>query len=255
MTLPIPPPLSDQDIIAHYTTLDACCEHIVPSGKIRFSPIARSNDPLENRKVILGAYHDENKGITTAKLQQEFSRIALHQTKILCFTDVQNSKKLDYCFNRPRMWAQYGDKHRGVALIFRKSEICKLVNAQFVNSYCNSISYANFPGLSPFIHKTDFRADSRSTMEDYVKSHVETLFFRKHPDWGAEFEFRSILINSTHTNYEFLDFGESLLGIVLGCETPDAYVEAVKSVSQVPIYKLNFSPMEGVMWPIQVRFA
>jgi hypothetical protein len=45
------------ELFYHYTTLSAAFEQILPTGKLRFSPYARVNDPLENKPWrLVGQY-------------------------------------------------------------------------------------------------------------------------------------------------------------------------------------------------------
>jgi Protein of unknown function (DUF2971) len=128
------------DLLFHYTTADVAMNKILLSSKIRLSPRRLANDPLENTAISLGSggLFMERKGYE--EFQHRANRIARRierklnqQSRVLSFCTHNSNQAGDGYFGmiKPRMWAQYGDKYKGVCLVFRKKELLSEVLKQF----------------------------------------------------------------------------------------------------------------------------
>ena len=197
--------LNKDNFVAHYTSLDTAVRYILPAYKIRVSSVGILNDPYENTadwiqsEATLGFNFDFQKSVSLSKIKQK----AINHIKVFSTTafeeqsDNYDITKHIYC--RPRMWAQYGDNHKGVCLIFDKNELEKafsLLNPIAIKS--NKVDYP------PFMESTDCNIDPskfRSILNDphelyealnhnYIMEH---RFFRKHSDWKNENEYRWLL--------------------------------------------------------------
>ncbi|UXE68776.1 MAG: DUF2971 domain-containing protein [Chryseotalea sp. WA131a] len=97
--------------------------------KLRLSPRSQSSDPIENTEHFFsyaGGNHGEGIPADAIRLTNETKKM-LRKTKQVCFC--KNTCRPDengmifppfekYGFAKPRMWDQYGDKYKGVCLVF-----------------------------------------------------------------------------------------------------------------------------------------
>ncbi len=154
-------------------------------------------------------------------------------TKLLCMSkddelQREEGEAIYGCgFCLPRMWAQYGDLHRGVCLIFDRLLLTEKITQQLDNRgllKANDVEYRDEPIWNvlrdrTFILSADI-ARERGTVEA-VSSHLaekwREMYFRKSCDWRDEREFRWIF-NDGDSKEQFIRFEESLVGVVLGAD-------------------------------------
>ena len=150
------------------------------------------------------------------------------------------------CFGRPRMWAQYGDRHRGVCLIFHLA-----ILGQEIKNYLDDDAVL-FSGSISYLD--DLKEDSANALDfDYdpvaqigldaallghIKNHKDALFLRKDSDWIGESEWRYV-IYCLRKGYEYVPFEKSLKAIVMGVDCSEAYIPALQALcGEVPILQL-----------------
>jgi hypothetical protein len=112
-----------EGLLAHYTDASAAFEHILPTGKLHMSPYRLMRDPVENKDILpsiawRGDPPDAGRAIDEVYAQLKAAR---DRMRVLSFTHDADRRAeyagFDCCWSRPRMWEQYGDKHRGVCLL------------------------------------------------------------------------------------------------------------------------------------------
>ena len=128
----------------HYTTREAVFEHILPERRLRLSPYAWMRDPLEAQPPSLNATmavpETEEALEELHYLQSDASDLVAKrraEAKLLSLTiDASDYESSDEVFgrgySRARMWEQYADGHRGVCLVFQRSELTSRVEEQIV---------------------------------------------------------------------------------------------------------------------------
>ena len=108
------------------------------------------------------------------------------------------------------MWAQYGDCHRGVCLIFRTNQFLDATGARFNEStprFYGSVQYVNRPVVpnlfSPDEQQYMIDLESFETVgrDQYLLQHVvahrNRLFLEKMTDWENEREWRIVALVSS----------------------------------------------------------
>lgn len=131
-------------------------------------------------------------------------------------------------FCKPRMWAQYGDNHRGVCLVFDRERLEKQIEAQLVGKYPillgpvkyidRSIARDVFEEQQYTINVDVLERDGRdSYFRLHLQAHYESLFFEKMMDWRDEGEWR-LLAFSASAEPLYLKFENALIGLVFGDE-------------------------------------
>lgn len=99
----------------HYTSREAALEQILPTGRLRFSRLPRTNDPREFAPVLPGiaGFVGDDDELTTGspfELIEEANRLLHGSVHVLCFTEDRPSPASYGRYGngpcRARMWAQ-----------------------------------------------------------------------------------------------------------------------------------------------------
>ena len=233
--------------LCHYTTRKAALEHILPSKKIRLSPLRETNDPREYKEKILsisGTLDDEE------SIKEEFfvahdklQEMILDYSKALCLTQNANENPHNLntkrAFGRPRMWSQYGGNHKGIGLMFNKERLTRSIHEKFEKEaeeiFSSPMNYND--GLkSVSLSSKNFTFDPvkkvglNEALINHLSKYRDAFFFRKDSDWKAESEWRYIIHKWT-SGYEYVNIEKSLIGIVLGIDFPEVYLPSIKKLA------------------------
>ena len=241
------------DIVAHYTSLETCCNHILPSGKMRFSPLGTTNDPYEFKKR-LGNY-SVNGDTSIARrpnvpefdaVDEEYCKIVLNHFKVMCVTGSTHSQSdlKTKCYMHPRMWAQYGDEHRGVALIFNRSKLDNVVQKLPLETRSGDVTYVDEFELDDS-NLVGIRAPQDCTGDIYrhLETFSNTIFFTKHADWESEDERRYVCIDRNETGFEFVKYGDALIAVVMGINADSAkYLPRIRNLTHnCPVFQCGWA--------------
>lgn len=244
----------------HYTTMETALNGILHFKTLRFSPFANVNDPMESDRIILGLFgpgpHEEV--LDSFPLVDSFFR---DQMKTLCFSlddqfDPNHPENHfhNYCargHSKPRMWATYGDDHKGVCLIFDKEILRTEIESQIesdVRLFHGGISYTK---TSPFLNELPkfdleaLKADHQKELQRQTDIHKEKWLFSKHIDWVSENEYRFVLSGGRQGVVD-LSFGNALVGVVVGKKAEDkpGYLRALADLTQemeIPCVQLTWN--------------
>lgn len=125
----------------HYTTREKALEHILPTRRLRFGRLPRTNDPREFGGVWFGiAGHGGDDEDLTARdpfeLMAEADELLRGKVHLLCLTEDQPSRRGEQPRygtgpQRARMWAQYSENHTGVCLCFDGQRLIDAAESQF----------------------------------------------------------------------------------------------------------------------------
>lgn len=242
------------EFVAHYTSLRVACEHILPEGRIRFSPLAELNDPRENKERMIGVgWSGKEMPPTNARVvaADELKKAYREHSKVFCGTvDGENPHHLTTkrCYGRPRMWAQYGENHRGICLLFDRDLLDNAIREVVRGDaalYKGRVEYDDYlKRVSAAVCDLDYDRVSEAGIEVAVKEQVDkyhlALFLRKDSDWIGESEYRWI-IHRRELGYEFVRFGDALKSVVLGVDFPDVFVPSIREVvKETPVHHLEW---------------
>ena len=208
----------------HYTTEKALCEGIAITKSLKFGKLENTNDPKEYYSPTVGI--DGFPG-PPSEIDSKVSS-ELEKYKLLCFSmDDTESGLLGYL--KPRMWAQYANKHRGCCLVFNyeklNSNIYRIVesidNLEFIK-----VDGVRYKPLIDFRHKAFKYSDSFNVglsafTKSYVRDNIKDFLFTKDFDWKSENEFRFIIYDTKGPDDIFLPIKDSLSGIVFGNDFPE----------------------------------
>lgn len=227
-------------LLFHYTSLESAC-NILSSNKLRLSNLANMNDPLEFCKPDCFGFGDVRTDIMKKAMRELMASLQERENKIrlICFCkdfyckgEWNNENLQNYSSNltfkgwaRSRMWAQYADNHRGVCLVFNKSEFNgefkKLANNHIKILEPQKITYTNYLNEleSAMTDELDVKNHDSNFLHFYLDDERTKYLFQKSEDFRDENEYRFVLIDdnldSSKTD-KFIDFGTSIKAVILG---------------------------------------
>jgi hypothetical protein len=216
----------------HFTKRETLIEHILPNLELKLSSLDETNDLVENKLLVrsiianaievIGAY-------TYLNLSQEIYYLLKEVCKICCFSD-------DY--NLSRMWATYGNRHKGVCLRIDYEVFCKENKLKRNKSYLRKVVYKsklNYESMTRLSHKND--SNLRETILKAIRNNIKTIFFTKQRDWISESEVRYLTLEKK----DFCLINESLDGIILGEEFEDKYLPSILNQldKNIEIFKIQ----------------
>jgi hypothetical protein len=226
-----------EGLLAHYTKASTAFEDILP-GKLRLSPYREMRDPAENKDIrpnirSLRASPDDARAIDKVYAQIEEAR---DRMRVLSLTRDAEDRGgsypgFDCCWSRPRMWEQYGDKHRGVCLLFDPTRLGRVIRAQWPDERtrpAGNVDYTREGSAEIFGRGLDAdeilgNEQPARAVVDYIYANRDAFFFLKSDDFETEYEYRVVLTarDDDSDDYAYIDYGDSLVGVVLGERFPE----------------------------------
>ncbi len=211
------------NLIYHYTKWSTALKYIIPEKKIKIGSYKKSNDPRETKSFGFGAINkkDENLSLQSELKEKEgYSDIIRNGAKILCFCeDYYAESEWWDGYNLPRMWAQYGDKHKGVCLEFDKDSFIN-ENSELLNSESTFFDSVNYTMRNEYLfinHPFMDELGKRKYFDQLRRQNHKYLFFQKNWDWHTESEFR-ILHFGNEKQDVYCSIRNSLKRIILGVD-------------------------------------
>lgn len=221
------------DYLYHYTSIETLLLYILPEKRLRFSSIKTTNDPEE--------CYDHNVFHGDMSLEQlnDFSHIIKNQARIVSLTQDGDYKG----YEKPRMWAQYSNHHRGACLIFNRRALIKEFRHAFKDTihYDDKISY-DITDERIARTKEAFTIHQDTNIDQHIRKYIDIFYFCKHPDWRQENEYRLFVRSADNC---FINLDGILEAIVLGVEAEPHLNKPISLVSAVfehkpKIYKLDY---------------
>ena len=217
--------------VYHYTKRDAALEKILPTGKIMLNVLEKTNDPREYLDWSIPDVDGPEDEGAFWRARDLVNKQRKQNTKVLCMTvdDMEHPRLglLRRGFARSRMWAQYGEGHKGMCLVFDKSALeaeIKSVTTVPGNCFFGQVKYPD-RGFGIEYHFDSLGETEAAIMDGvdlFIRDHIDWLFFTKLFDWRDEMEYRAMIYDD-RTSPVFADIGSCLKGIVLGPEFPPVY--------------------------------
>lgn len=249
--------------IYHYTSAETAIKYILATKTLRFGSYSDTNDPYENKRWKFHfASYTENCDLSKMSFEEisALSEKLNDEIKInfflACFsTDgrLTGDTVIDIHqrgYGKPRMWAQYGDGHEGVCLIFNQRKLKESVLSTFQDSGVIMEGGVNYldnkvvPNLNTSPFGVQYEIFSEMGLEKYawqhVRWHYKELFFTKNTDWKSEAEYR-VAIHKPSKTPVVVDISGSLEGIVFGNNCDEKNISLI--VSMFP--NINY---EQIVW-------
>lgn len=248
----------------HYSKMSTTIEHILDTFELQFSKFANLNDPIENKKFSISVWQKFSYNINYDffKKMKNADDIFYNKSNILCFSinKCDNNKIIAGC-NFYRMWSHYGENFKGVCLYFDRRKIINEIYNQYKNDYVifnkkikyidliNSEYLKNYSG-----EKVDIKSNKLNIIHNKILKHLiknnNRLYFTKDYDWQGESEYRIVLFNknfSNENNNIKVKILDSLVGIILGCNTSENYIKLFKVLLKDKNIKLYKQENEGLV--------
>lgn len=234
--------------IYHYTKSKTAIDHILNDGTLKLSSFSKTNDPKETKSWFF--IPGTNEGRNLDKYNPDFFSEVLNPyfkeaTQLLCFSKdgnlngnhMEDNPQRGFC--KPRMWAQYGDNHAGVCLIFDFKRFSELFYKQFseMTYHCDNVDYQDrlLPDVQmeqAFIINVDHleRRGKKDYVYDHLLKHKKRLYFEKAKDWENESEYRFVVFECTKELY--FAFKNSLSGILFGENCSDSDISKIVALTK-----------------------
>jgi hypothetical protein len=180
-----------EGLMAHFTSAATAFDHILmPGGKLRLGRYGRMQDPAENKDVVPNFEVPSEPPDAQQRVEAAF-RAHRDRMLVLCLTrdaDVraQESPQFDCCWARPRMWEQYGDRHRGVCLLFDAARLEHAISEAYPEHaiYKGTVTYSR-EGIARscvqriVVVSSVADEDLTRVVSEYTDTHHDALFFLK----------------------------------------------------------------------------
>jgi hypothetical protein len=228
----------------HYCRLSTALELILAEKKLLLCPINKSNDPRENKSFVFAAIFWQGTDIGNLEDRNgEISKILRDDCKMLCFS--QDYEHF-FGYESSRMWAYYGDNHKGLCLLIDKEEFLQ-ENIEIIDlNLLKKIHYYEFDPNKPIYHKQvdhslmKSMGEIRYLREVFRSKQLDYLYFTKNKEWESEQELRLVYFSEKKEN-EYCSIKNSLKKIFVGVDFHNSYLPSIiKLCPHVGIDKLNY---------------
>jgi hypothetical protein len=230
----------------HYTTFEAFLGHILPSRRLRLSPLDEVNDPRESKEWFCSLTIDqgETEDWDVLDISREFTKSLKGTAKVLCLTrddPALQPNRIAHLYGRgyahTRMWDRYANNHTGVCLALDIDRLDKDTATSLAGKgelIHMGVTYSDMPPAEVEAFNVRTSAIVSLGLRDALRAHRElhhgTLYFFKSTDWASEFEYRWVLLSDGDARYEYVDIRNSLAGVIFGADFPEESIPMVRDV-------------------------
>jgi hypothetical protein len=249
--------------VAHYTTLDAAAA-IADSMSFRLSPMSRMNDPREFKSPEPMTFHVGAPPLSRTEIDAAIALVQQERLNVRAasFTIDMADGKADSsvrangrAYARPSLWAHYGDKHRGVCLLFDRPALEAALSGAFgLDVVTRRVEYVHGFDPSDWGRYLDLNEVARLGIPAGVAAHLlqhrERIFFEKNSDWNSEREWRCCVFNQAPASTTQLPLAPGMVGgLLVGLDLAEAHLTEVEriasklgltdAVARIYIHQLN----------------
>lgn len=257
--------------IYHYTKLRTALEKILPDRSMFLGRITQTNDPRETKERF---YHDVNWGTSLGfgnpigTILGIENREVTGEWRVFCaccshyppsdfladYALAQQSNILGdhhrYGMSYAKMWAQYGDNHSGICLVFDGQRLNYEIENRFKDlkykirhgfvRYDDALSVRDLPP-NPDAEINDRLSDDR--LRHYQDKYYAEYFLYKSREWQSEHEFRW-LVHSLDRNEKIeVQIDNSIKAVIMGIDCLPVYQPSLQTLCdnlRIPLYKMRF---------------
>jgi Protein of unknown function (DUF2971) len=236
--------------VYHYTDADKALNYILKNKTLLLNNFAATNDPKESKEWKMIPFTMEQHStddFVNSKLHMHVATKLKSSAYLSCFCSDTLNLTGDHTVDilkrglaRPRMWAQYADRHRGFCLVFDREILLKKIKEQFpartvLHGHVNYIDRSWANRLDPHAFRVEYDLLLKVGLDEYCRLHInhysKELYFDKLRDWRDEHEWRIVLLEPNGPP-SLLNFEDALVGVVHGDCTPTA--DSERAISLVP---------------------
>lgn len=194
-------------VLFHYTNFESAVK-ILLSMKLRFGEFGHLNDIAENSREIFS-------NVSAELVEEELNK---YRTISLTKDDTDNRG-----FSIESLWGYYAEKGNGVCLTFNEKSLRQELEGMNLDHKYGEITYSSGSNANFILPQEG------ECYKNYIKNHLEDLFFCKDNAWKHEQEYR-LLVYSNDSSLVELSIEKSLLAVVLCSPHND-------KISETPEYK------------------
>lgn len=240
--------------VYHYTSAAKCLDFILPGMSLRMGSFENLNDPREAKTWPFRFYSRASGSFDRSWFHAATEAVTKRSLMLSCSRNVPGADPGDVLalgFGHPRMWAQYGDGHRGVCLALDQVELDSAVRlaagvrpvfsgpVEYYQSGHGPSSEDGNPYDIAYLEDVEtFGIDA--VMEPHIARFNRELFFTKHLDWRDESEFRWVVRSSDVTQL-FVPVGTSIRAVLVGHDCPVEQLETIVELCRpagIPVHRL-----------------
>jgi hypothetical protein len=212
------PGLKMPQLVYHFTRRDSALR-ILRERKICLGELRRSNDPRETRSwsLMIDTPQDDSAAVQVARSMSSQKAGARF---LCCTSDDHPSSNGARGHQRLRMWAQYGEKHKGACLVLDREVLSRQVGLLPGRALEGHISYNRHMGAWTDCFRVRQAADE--TADAAVRRHLarygSELLLTKDQDWRDEAEYRFVAIGPATAPKETAIDLTALRGVIIGLD-------------------------------------
>lgn len=249
--------------VCHYTT-QGTGKIILETGNLRFSKLINTNDPVESKaRLFSDPQWTADSGFWYMVGGSLEDRL-MSEWKVLCFSCHKNPIKPTfmnadyrrlYTYNHnvfgvgySNMWAHYGEKHKGICLLFDGEKLDEIIRTVLDQSkYIIKHGFVKYDNVKAFLpmkrSEPEFEGcdDEEKIRQSLIKNYKNNFLY-KSAEWKPEHEFRW-LVQSTDTLTLDIPIKTGIRAVVLGVDFPDVNVGSMKELCfnlGVPLSKIGW---------------
>jgi Protein of unknown function (DUF2971) len=214
--------------IYHYTSVDSFLK-IIDSQKLRFSSADCLNDPRESKGnqslVIRTEFVDSAEARKDWFCEVQRIRDLVSRVRKNVFigsfsvdaTGTTGRSERGYAI--PTMWAHYGDKHRGVCVVFEREQLVDCVAKLIGKSPLQGpVTYDADLESVPSVDLLQTRTRTDGEIEEDLVLDHRNLWFRKYACWSSEREYRIAIPKDKTDSFIEIPTSPALVGVCLGVD-------------------------------------
>ena len=240
--------INSDDALFHYTKRSTALEMVLSKNTFKLFHLLNTNDPREYKDRLQGVTGWNWSNETEELIKQVhtyFDALLRNYSYFSSFTENKyiDNKLHSHGYIKPRMWAQYGEDHYGVCLVFSKQNFIDAIHDSIDrNNFCvfndsilykESDKYSRSQSMSidgdSFVSSTPFKIAF-----EHIKKYNKELFFQKDIDYRDEDEYRVVVCRSKENSEasQSLDIQATncIKGIILGDRFPRVYKPTIEQL-------------------------
>jgi hypothetical protein len=252
------------EVLCHYTK-NCISKKILKRMKLRFGKVVNSNDPVEIKHMNF-FYGGESE--IKDNIEEDIRNYLNNILHLIAFSggEIEMDEELIQegllhelekrpAFYLPRMWATYGDNHKGVCFVFEKEKLISIAERRLKKNYYFAhrvITYSDFVCRHDLIEMAptyDIEEDYvrkngiYNSVQRYLKNSISNYFIKDN-DWRDENEYRFLCWNKikNHSTQKLeIEIQDALIGVVLGINNNDTEIIKIAKRQEVNnILKLTY---------------
>lgn len=233
----------------HFTSKEKLIEFILPSLNLKLNYLKNTNDPKEKKMSTRFTIENIESASEYFELGLRLEEIIDNNYKLCCFSsDYLHDKKKHFGYQLVRMWATYGDNHKGICLVIDKQKFIEENYIDNINTYLEEINYSTSSNRI-FKKNIEINLNLNESTQELIDHNLTTIFFKKHHDWITENEIRYV----TSRNKEYCSIQNSLTKIILGMDFNIKYrpsiLEQINFISEnIQIQSVDYDAKSGELF-------